>query len=117
MPDADITSARQTIQEKARRVQGLRTRVYAFVDPTAHPEFAELVRAERELSDLEKTQTVPKAPAVSKGAAEPRPRGRLLGPLTTALEVETKLHMQPVPTGIYHLLDPKSDPLFTVTVR
>jgi hypothetical protein len=30
--------------------------------------------------------------------------------------VETKLHMQPLPTGIYHLLDPESDPLLTVTV-
>src|SRR5262249_47481306 len=107
----------QTVREKARLVQGLRTRVYAVGDPTAHQEFAELVRAERELFDLEKAQTVPEAPAAPKGAAEPGRRGRLLGPLTTALEVETKLHMQPLPTGIYHLLDPKRDPLFTVTVR
>jgi hypothetical protein len=40
----------------------------------------------------------------------------LLGPETTGLRVETKLHMQPLPTGIYHLLDPATDPLFTVTV-
>ena len=43
--------------------------------------------------------------------------GTLLGPKTTDLEVTTALRLQPIPTGIYHLLDPITHPLLTVTVR
>ena len=45
------------------------------------------------------------------------PVGTLLGAETTGLEATTALGLQPVPTGIYHLLDPATDPLVTVTVR
>ena len=43
--------------------------------------------------------------------------GTLLGPETTGLKVTTALRLQPIPTGIYHLLDPATHPLLTVTVR
>ena len=43
--------------------------------------------------------------------------GTLLGPETTGLEVTTALRLQPIPTGIYHLLDPATHPLLTVTVQ
>jgi hypothetical protein len=42
--------------------------------------------------------------------------GVMLGPETTGLRVDTALRLQPVPTGIYHLLDPETDPLLTVTI-
>ena len=45
------------------------------------------------------------------------PVGTLLGAETTGLEATTALGLQPVPTGIYHLLDPATDPLLTVTVK
>src|SRR5262249_18758518 len=48
--------------------------------------------------------------------APPAPKGRLLGPKTSGLRVETTLNMQPIPTGVYHLLDPETDPLLTVGV-
>ena len=41
----------------------------------------------------------------------------LLGLETTGLEVTTALRLQPIPTGIYHLLDPATHPLLTVTVQ
>jgi hypothetical protein len=43
--------------------------------------------------------------------------GTLLGPETTGLKVTTALRLQPIPTGIYHLLDPATNPLLIVTVQ
>ena len=43
--------------------------------------------------------------------------GTLLGPETTGLTVTTALRLQPIPTGIYHLLDPATHPLLTVAVQ
>ena len=40
-----------------------------------------------------------------------------LGPETTGLRVVTTIRLQPIPTGVYHLLDPQTDPLLTVTVK
>ena len=40
----------------------------------------------------------------------------MLGPDTTGLKVDTAIKLQPVPTGIYHLLDPDVHPLLTVTI-
>jgi hypothetical protein len=40
----------------------------------------------------------------------------MLGPETTGLKVEPVLTMNPIPTAIYPLLDPETDPLLTVTV-
>jgi len=41
----------------------------------------------------------------------------MLGPKTTGLRVEQTLQMKPLPTGVYHLLDPETDPLLSVTVH
>src|SRR5262249_52373779 len=41
---------------------------------------------------------------------------RFLGPETTGLRVTPTVNMQPLPTGIYHLLDPETDPLLTVAL-
>jgi hypothetical protein len=116
MPES--ASEPEKFEELRRRVQSLRAAVYAQPDPAAHPDFARLIEAEARLHKREaelRAAEPPPAPAAEK-AATPAARGRLLGPLTTNLRVETKLHMQPLPTGIYHLLDPVTDPLFTVTV-
>jgi hypothetical protein len=40
----------------------------------------------------------------------------MLGPKTTGLRVEQTLQMKPLPTGVYNLLDPETDPLLTVVV-
>jgi hypothetical protein len=106
---------RRQLQEQHRIVAGLQSAIYAqAVDPSANPALLEqLANALIELSRLERL-AVEKARPVPSAAA--RPGGRLLGPETTGLRVETQLHMHPLPTGIYHLLDPSTDPLFTVMV-
>src|SRR5262249_51233036 len=42
---------------------------------------------------------------------------RFLGPDPSALKIDTVLTMNPVPTVVYHLLDPDTEPLLTVTVH
>lgn len=96
-----------------RKVQQLRAAVYARPDPAADPELLqELAAAETALRAAEAVTAAPAADA--KPAA---PAGRLLGPDTTKLKVEPTLHLNPVPTSIYPLLDPETDPLLTVVVR
>jgi hypothetical protein len=73
----------------------------------------ELAEAKRRLAELMK----PAAPAAPQaGDAARKSMGAMLGPETTGLRVDTALKLQPVPTGIYHLLDPETDPLLTVTI-
>ncbi len=36
--------------------------------------------------------------------------------MTTGLQVDTTINMHPIPTGVYNLLDPETDPLLSVTV-
>src|SRR5262245_17565364 len=107
-----------TVAELNARVQSLRAAVYSQPDPTADEQlFKDLLDAEKQ---RDKAQTPNAATPLPVGEAKTPPpptrRPSLLGPDTTALHVETKLHMQPLPTGIYHLLDPAKDPLLTVTV-
>jgi hypothetical protein len=80
----------------------------------------------RELAEIKKTLSASKGQVEQEGsktgAAEAQtksggPVGSLLGAETTGLEATTALGLQPVPTGIYHLLDPATDPLLTVTVK
>jgi hypothetical protein len=112
----ETTPAPAKVEDLRRLVQALRAQVYSRPDPVADARFGELVKREAELHAAERPPQPPTPPAEQAAAPEPSARGRLLGPLTTNLRVETRLHMQPLPTGIYHLLDPVTDPLFTVTV-
>jgi hypothetical protein len=108
-PPSDLASLR-------RQVQRLRAAVYTQPDPSANPGLlADLAKAEAALREAESKVTAPQAPA-PPSVPEPTPAGRLLGPETTGLKVEPVLNMNPVPTAIYTLLDPETDPLLTVTV-
>jgi len=94
-------------------VQRLRGAVYAQPDPTANPDLlAELAQAEPALRDAE----VGARSAPADAPAPTAPAGRLLGANSTQLKVEPTLNMHPVPTAIYPLLDPDTDPLLTVAV-
>ena len=96
-----------------RQVQRLRAAVFGQADPSANPDrFAELARAEAQLRDAERRPAAP-----TEAAPVAAPAGRMLGAETTGLKVEPALHMNPVPTAIYPLLDPETDPLLTVVVR
>ncbi|MFO0798481.1 MAG: hypothetical protein U0804_13475 [Gemmataceae bacterium] len=89
--------------------------VYAQTDPSADAGLrAELARVQSALRGA--AADVPLAP-VPVAPPPPRPPvGRLLGPETTGLKVEPTLNLNPVPTAIYPLLDPDTDPLLTVAV-
>jgi hypothetical protein len=73
----------------------------------------ELAEAKRRLAAMMR----PEPPTASPAAEAPRKSmGAMLGPETTGLRVDTAIKLQPVPTGIYNLLDHDADPLLTVTI-
>ena len=73
----------------------------------------ELAAAKRHLAEMMR----PEPPGATKVEEAPKKAvGLMLGPETTGLRVETAVKLRPVPTGIYHLLDPETDPLVSVTV-
>ena len=98
-----------------RQLHRLRTAVYSQSDPAADTALrAEITRLLATLREAEAAS----APTTTAPVPSPpvAPGGRLLGPETTGLKVEPSLNMNPVPTGIYPLLDPSTDPLLTVAV-
>src|SRR4051794_10950728 len=99
MPDTPAAATPDPVARQRRLVQALRQAVYAEPDPTAHPRYAELVRLEAELGQAERPPQPTAAPAAPGTPAAASPPGRLLGPLTTKVRVETELRMQPLPTG------------------
>src|SRR5947207_3071790 len=119
MPEIDNVPLREQAQRQAALVQGLQAAVYAQPDPSADQGLLDrLLQEQVKLRDLQQqVAAAPTAPVPPQTPPPPAQRPRLLGPETTDLRVETRLHMQPLPTGIYHLLDPEADPLFTVTVQ
>jgi hypothetical protein len=108
----------QAIEQQTRLVRGLMAALYARND--ADPDeslLRELAEAKRTLRELQRRRDAERAGA-EKGQAGPRKTmGVPLGPDTTGLRVVTTVRLQPIPTGVYHLLDPRSDPLLTVTVQ
>jgi hypothetical protein len=112
----DPESLRKQLQRQYQRVFGLRGRLYSQADPSADlPLHQQLAAEEARLNELE-CQVGALAPPPVPGDLSTPPRGRLLGAKTTGLRVERTLHMKPLPTGVYNLLDPETDPLVTVTV-
>ncbi|HYH65668.1 MAG TPA: hypothetical protein VD866_13310 [Urbifossiella sp.] len=114
MTPPDSTAPRRDNQSPLRRqVQRLRAAVYAQPDPTANPDLlAELSLAEGAL----RAEEAAAGPVPTDAPAAVAPAGRMLGPNSTQLKVEPTLNMHPVPTAIYPLLDPDTDPLLTVAV-
>src|SRR3954453_21654250 len=106
--------------EKQRRVAvAIRQRVFSSPGPSGNEELLQrLSDEETKLEALEKQLQEASATAESaaKPLAESAPIGRFLGKDTTGLTVKATMNMQPVPTGIYNLLDPETDPLITVLV-
>jgi hypothetical protein len=112
MPDATPDAGADPAALR-RRLHRLRAAVYAQPDPTADPGLtAELDRVRVALAGA--PAAAPPAPAEAPPTAPPA--GRLLGPETTGLRVEPTLNLNPVPTALYPLLDPETDPLLTVSV-
>jgi hypothetical protein len=102
------------IERQIRKIRGLAGRIHHFGDDQSHDlPVEELLEAKRSLAEMMRN-----ARAASTGTDEaPKESvGRLLGPETTGLRVDTAVKLRPVPTGIYHLLDPGQEPLLTVSL-
>jgi len=95
-------------------VQGLRNAVYSQADPAGNPDLLRRLAEAQALLDQLRAQRAAEDAAL-ESLPDRQNRGRLLGEATN-LSVAPRLEMHPVPTGIYHLLDPEADPLLTVTV-
>src|SRR5579859_4377971 len=101
-----------TIAVQKERILALQYAIYSQADPNAAGDLnRQLAEALKRLDELEKPKVV------TPPRADAPPPSRLLGPDTTKLKVETALTMNPVPTAIYNLLDPETEPLLRVTVH
>jgi hypothetical protein len=116
MSDLPNALPQRELQQQYRLVRSLQTAVYAQADPSADAElYQQLTQEQARLHDLEQQLVAPSAALAKEPAAE-APHDRFLGPETTGLRVQPTVNMQPLPTGIYHLLDPETDPLLTVAL-
>jgi hypothetical protein len=111
MPDPNADILRQ-IPQQERQVRALRAIVFSRPDPSNNLDLL------RQLAEAEQALQVARKPAPSTPVDAPStaPHGRPLGSETTGLRVAPTVNMHPLPTGIYHLLDPDVDPLLTVVV-
>ncbi len=117
MNDTAINSLPRQCQQQYRLVRGLQAKVYGHADPSADAVlYQQLTQEEAKLRDLER-QSVAGSAGPSQDPIAASAHDRFLGPDTTGLRVQPTLNMQPLPTGIYHLLDPETDPLITVAIR
>ena len=111
MTSSTIASAEYERQQ--RLVLGLRA--YVFQSPGGlndNAALAKLATAEQLLSEMRQDQPV-STPSVAEHT-DAAPVGRRLSAATTRLDARVTLCMQPIPTGIYRLLDPVKEPLLQV---
>jgi hypothetical protein len=106
------------IEQQTRLVRGLMAALYTRNDTDLDESLPrELTEAKKTLRELQLRRDAERA-EMEKGQAGPRKTmGVPLGPETTGLRVVTTIRLQPIPTGVYHLLNPQTDPLLTVKVK
>ena len=102
------------IEQQNRRIRALMAQMsHADAGESLNSLVKELAEAKRRLAEMMRSES----PVSSRAEEAPRKSvGAMLGPETTGLRVDTALKLQPVPTGIYHLLDPETDPLLPVNI-
>lgn len=97
-------------------VTKLRRQVFEQADPAASPALLkELLKAEKELARAEQARAAAQVGEDNSNGTifNRRTDTELLGPETTGLDARFQLRMSQIPTAIYHLLDPQTDPLMT----
>ena len=108
----------QEIEQQTRLVRGLMAALYTRNDTDPDESLLrELTEAKQTLRELQLRRDTERAEAEKAQAGPRKTMGVPLGPETTRLRVITTIRLQPIPTGVYHLLDPQTDPLLTVTVK
>ena len=118
MSHYEIDTLDQEIEQQTRLVRGLMAAIFARNDPEPDESLPrELSEAKKTLRKLQLRRDAERT-AVEKAQAGPRKTmGVSLGPETTGLRVVTTIRLQPIPTGVYHLLDPEADSLLTLAVE
>lgn len=119
---ADVTKQLQEqIDEQTRRVRGLQVAVFSQADPASNDSLlTQLAESEAQLAELQQQLKTAAGEQEQEEAAKTDSgvmRGRFLGEKTTELRANVKLRIEPLPTGVYHLMDPEKDPLLTVEVE
>jgi hypothetical protein len=106
------------IEQQTRLVRGLMAALYTRNDTEPDESLLrELTEAKKTLRELQLRRDAERAEAEKAQAGPRKTMGVPLGPETTGLRVVTTIRLKPIPTGVYHLLDPETDPLLTVTVK
>src|SRR4051794_28966232 len=115
-PSAD--SLDYEIEHQTRLIRGLLTALYARNDMDPDESLLrELAEAKATRRELQRRRDAERAGAEKGQAGSSKTMGVMLGLKTTGLRVDTAIRLQPIPTGIYHLLDPRTDPLLTVSLK
>ncbi len=115
------TTLQAQIEQHRELLQSLQATVYNSANPTESELYPSLLEARSKLKELQDQLAASQHednPPQSQSKPQPKSiyHGRFLGPDTTGLKVEPTVRMNPVPIGIYHLLNPETDPLLTVNI-
>lgn len=116
MSQTDLDTLRKEEYRWQVDVTRLRREVFEQADPAASQALLDqLEAAEIELAQVEKLRAAAQAADDNSNGTiiNSKTSTNLMGPETTGLDARFQLSMSQVPTAIYHLLDPKTDPLVT----
>jgi hypothetical protein len=118
MDQATAETLNREIVQQSRLIGGLLAALYGRDDADPdEPLLKNLAESRARVRELQAQRDAMRLDE-EKGQAGSKPKmGVPLGPETTGLRVLTTIRLQPIPTGIYHLLDPKTDPLLTVSIK
>ncbi len=105
------------IEQQNRLVRGLVAAIYACngADPDESL-LQELTEAKKTLRELQVRRDAERAEAEKPQDGPRKSMGVFLGS-ESRLRVVTTIKLKPIPTGVYNLLDPETDPLLTVTLK
>src|ERR1700744_3728367 len=107
MGQSDNSKEELAYQQRLEMIRGLRAQVFQNIGSAVSTEL--LLRLAQEEASLRQTQPGKDQTVQSNTATRAPLIGNLLGAATTQLEVEIDLRMHPLPTGIYHLLNPAEE--------
>ena len=112
-----------TLRKEEYRLQidvtKLRRQVFEQADPAASQALLkELSQAEQKLDHVEKQRAAAQVADDNNNGTiiDRKTTTNVLGPQTTGLDARFQLRMSQLPTAIYHLLDPQTDPLMTCSL-
>lgn len=115
----DVNILRRELEKRRRVAAAIRQSVFSSPDLSGNDDLLRRLAAE-EMAVEALEQQIQEASARSESDAKPPAEsaqiGRFLRKDTTGLTVQATMNMQPVPTGIYNLLDPQTDPLLTILI-